>query len=72
MNGPAQKTRIAFMQDLDDSVVVNQAPALADLTAARGTGRYFFSYGLAACGTEFHRDLLRTKRVNFGRSVKSF
>jgi len=56
---PAKKRGKAFVQHIDDTVVVDGLPAFAEAPAAGGAGGDFICNRLAARRTEFHGVILR-------------
>ena len=57
LHGTAQNAGIAFVQDVEDAVIIDGLPPLADHTPAGGAGGYFFRQKLAALLTYFHETL---------------
>jgi hypothetical protein len=55
----AEKGGIAFVEDIDDAIVVYGLTAFAEFSAASRTGSDFLGDGLAARPTEFHNSILR-------------
>ena len=62
---PAQKAGVAFVENIDNTVIINVFSPFANNTAAGGTGGDFFRYRLIAFWTKFHR--LRTYRTKTGQ-----
>ena len=56
---------MAFVENIDNTVIINVFSPLADNTAAGGAGGNFFGHGLIAFWTNFHR--LRTSRTKTGQ-----
>jgi hypothetical protein len=55
---------VAFVEYIDNAVIVDVFSPFADYTAAGGTGGDFFRHRLIAFWTKFHR--LRTNRMKTG------
>jgi hypothetical protein len=53
-NGMAEKRGVPFVKHIDDAVVVDGVPALAEISPAGGAGGDFIRDRLAARRTEFH------------------
>jgi hypothetical protein len=54
-DGPAKKTGVTLVQDVNDAVIVNVFPAFSDLIATQWTNSDLFSHWLIAGGTKSHR-----------------
>jgi hypothetical protein len=58
-DGSAEKSGIAFVEHIDDAVIIDVLTAFAEVSAAGGTGGDFLRDRLAACRTELHGVILR-------------
>jgi hypothetical protein len=54
-DGPAKKTGVTFVQNVDDAVIVNVFSTFSDLVSTQRTNGDLFSHWLIAGGTKSHR-----------------
>jgi hypothetical protein len=58
-DGSTEKGGIAFVEDIDDAVIIDGLAALAQVSTAGGAGSNFLRDRLAARRAEFHNQILR-------------
>jgi hypothetical protein len=54
-DGPAKKTGVTFVQNVDDAVIVNVFSTFSDLVSTQRTNGDLFSHWLIAGGAKSHR-----------------
>jgi hypothetical protein len=67
-DGPAKKGGIAFVEHIDDAVIIDGLAALADVSAAGGTNEDLLRDRLAAGRAEFHGGILLSRLSKNGAS----